>query len=117
MPEHNNSSSSFLETRSKSARLFEPKRKNLDETLREKAQRSIVTPFDETKQFYMIHGKIQLPKTLIQNPRTAHLEETEKRKRVFTGDSEHGLSLLKVKNRSKSYDSKASKSVQGTFLL
>jgi len=99
--------------RSVSARLFEPKRKTLDETLKEKSQRSIMTPFEETKQFYEYQGKIPMAKTLLQNPRTAHLEEKIKRKRVFTGDSDEGLALVNGKNRSKSYDIKACKLYEG----
>ena len=62
--------------------------KSLYDTIQQKAARSIPTPFEHTKAFYETEGKTQFTKTLIGYPRMAHLEEKEKRKRAFIGDSE-----------------------------
>ena len=47
-----------------------------------------VNPFEESESFYANNGKNQKIKTMIGYPRSSNLEEKDKRKPVFVGDSE-----------------------------
>ena len=55
--------------------------------LKQKIVKTAPAPFDETKKFYEETGKKLQEKTEISHKRSSQLEEKEKRKRVFTGDS------------------------------
>ena len=47
----------------------------------------VPVPLEDTKKFYEETGKKPMEKTEISHKRSSQLEEKEKRKRVFTGDS------------------------------
>lgn len=49
--------------------------------------KTVPAPLDETKKFYEETGKEIKQKTDVSHKRSSQLEEKEKRKRVFTGDS------------------------------
>lgn len=64
-----------------------PRKKNFLELLQKKISKKPPTPFDDTKKLYEETGKKQQEHTEVSHKRTGQLEEKEKRKRVFTGDS------------------------------
>ena len=67
--------------------LSQPRNHNFSTLLEQRMKKMLVSPMEETKQFYHEvnkHGKI---KTIVSQGRSSQLEEKEKRKRVFTGDS------------------------------
>lgn len=64
-----------------------PRKKNFIELLQKKIVKTAPAPLDETKKFYEETGKKLHEHTEISHKRTGQLEEKEKRKRVFTGDS------------------------------
>lgn len=64
-----------------------PRKKNFIELLKQKMTKPVPAPLEDTKKFYEETGKIPKEKTEISQKRSSQLEEKEKRKRVFTGDS------------------------------
>jgi len=70
-----------------------------------KTPRNVQTPFESTKTFYDQHGKPQRMKTQVSFPRTLLLEDPDKMKMPFTGESHliHDKNLEKYRE----YDSPA----------
>jgi len=64
-----------------------PRKKNFMELLKQKIVKTVPAPLTETKKFYEETGKKLQEKTEVSHKRSSQLEEKEKRKRVFTGDS------------------------------
>jgi hypothetical protein len=64
-----------------------PKKKNFIQLLKQKIVKTAPAPLEETKKFYEEAGKKLQEKTEVSHKRSGQLEEKEKRKRVFTGDS------------------------------
>jgi len=75
------------------------------DTMETKTPRNVQTPFEQTRTFYDQHGKPQRIKTQVSFPRTLLLEEPEKMKMPFTGESHliHDKNLEKYRD----YDSPA----------
>ena len=63
------------------------KGKRADDIFQKRMGRSILTPMAKTQEMYENSGKLVRSKTLVGYPRLAQLEEKEKRKLVFTGES------------------------------
>lgn len=70
--------------------------------MRKRVDRSEMSPMEETQKYYEARGKVHLLKTLIGYPRTSCLEEKDKQKPAFIGDSQlyHKTSLLKTRSKS-----------------
>jgi len=94
----------------KSCRTASIKTRTSVDTIQEKTTRIAPLPIALTQQFYEQEGKSSIKKVLIGNPRLGHLEEVEKGKPVFVGDS----SINQVKSRAKSPDSKSQKEIEST---
>jgi len=60
---------------------------NSFEIIHKKASRSVFAPQDETTKYYEDTHRPIKTKTKIGNMRTSHLEERDKMKTVFTGES------------------------------
>lgn len=67
--------------------LSQPRNKNFSALLEQRMKKVLVNPMEETKQFYHEVNKHEKIKTIVSQGRSSQLEEKEKRKRVFTGDS------------------------------
>jgi len=92
----------------KSCRTTSVKTRTSVDTIQEKTTRIAPLPIVLTQQFYEQEGKSPIKKVLIGNPRLAHLEEVEKGRPVFVGDS----SINQVKSRAKSQDSQSQKEIK-----
>ena len=75
-----------------------PKPKNFDQLMRERILRTAPDPLGKTQTFYEEIGKKPIVRTKIWNFRSSQLEEKEKMKRVFTGDSDLGYNDLMFGN-------------------
>jgi len=62
--------------------------KNVDDLIEKKFARGLVSPIANTQNMYASTGKLLRTKTLVAYPRFAQLEEKEKRKLAFVGESE-----------------------------
>ena len=68
--------------------LSQSKNKNFSQIIKEKINRTAVDPKAETESFYKLNGKNIKKHVEIGYPREAQLEEKERRKIAFTGESE-----------------------------
>ena len=67
--------------------LSQPRNHNFSTLLEQRMKKVLLNPMQETKQFYHEVNKNEKIKTIVSQGRSSQLEEKEKRKRVFTGDS------------------------------